>query len=105
MPGEFTSAATLGRDRKNIPIAVSFAGKSNPASIRREDRIGVGLDMLRQRRGAATFIGGKPNVASINKCQLFAIGAKGGHACADNRLRRGGAQLRHSEVETCQETS
>ncbi len=88
MPGQLPRLSPVGRDRENVPVAVALAGKSNPASVRRKERVGIRLNVLGERRGAAAFVGSDPNVAPENKSQLLAVRTERGHSRADDRLER-----------------
>ena len=94
MPGQLPRSATFSGHGENIPVAVPLAAESDPASIRRKERIRIRLDMLRERRGAAPFVGRDPNVASIDECQLLAIWAERRHTRADDRLLQRQTELR-----------
>src|SRR5438874_9393706 len=106
MPGELTRFAAFSRHSENIPVAVPFAGEGEPAPVWRKERIRIRLDMLRQRGCAAPFVGGNPNVAPIDKSQLFSIRAERRHTRADDRLLRRQTELSESRLraaEPCRE--
>src|SRR5688572_2165634 len=54
MVGQLSRLSAVGRYREDVPVAIATRGEGNPFAVRREERIGIGFEMLSQWRSAST---------------------------------------------------
>src|ERR1051326_1499645 len=94
MPRQLLGRTAVGRHGVDVIVAAALAGEGHPLAVGRELRVGVHLDVLRERRGPAGLVhAADPDVAAVDEGDSFPIRAEGRHARADDGLRRGGREL------------